>query len=216
MVAASAAVINPWAQRGMVLFHPPFFFINFMNTMMKFKYNKKIDQKCWKRIIKVGKMFGHRFPDSFNVTKRDIIRAKKQVKYFQRIWEKNEKVFYEIIKKIYGYPFPKKMICYINTSPYSMDDLKKNYISVSMYRNTQKKIISTIIHEASHFMFRKYYTSFCRRIGCSQDNIEQIKEIITVINNVEFNNVNDYGWKIHQKMRKKLKKYGGKLTVLKK
>jgi esterase/lipase len=174
--------------------------------MIEFKYNKKIDERCWKRIIQTKEMFGHKFPSSFNITQKDINKAKKQIKYFQRIWKKNEKEFYKGIKKIYRYHFPKKMICYINTSPYSMDDYEKGYISISMYRDTPEKIVSTIIHEASHFMFRKHYTDFCYSINCNQNDIENIKEIVTVINNTEFKNVRDYGWKIHQRIRKKTKK----------
>jgi len=174
--------------------------------MIEFEYNKRVDERCWKRIIQAKEMFGHKFPDSFNITQKDIDSAKKQAKYFRRVWKENERDFYKGIKKIYGYSFPKKIICYINTSPYSMDDYENGYISISMHRDTPEKIVTTIIHEASHFMFRKYYTDFCRNIGCGQNDIENIKEIITIINNVEFKNVNDYGWKAHQKMRKKTEK----------
>lgn len=174
--------------------------------MIKIKYNLIKDKECWKRIIQSKEMFGHKFPSSFNITQKDIKKAKKQVKYFQEVWDKKEKEFYKEIGKIYGHPFPKEMICYVNTSLYSMDNYEKGYISVSMYRGVPEKIISTIIHEASHFMFRKHYVSFCRSISCSQDDIENIKEIVTVINNIEFKGVKDYGWKIHKRIRGKTKK----------
>lgn len=161
-------------------------------------------------------MFGHKFPENFDITQKNINNAKKQVKYFQKIWSDNEKDFHRGIKKIYKHSFPEEITCYINTSPYSMDDYENGYIAVSMYRRTPKEIISTVIHEASHFMFRKYYTDFCRSIGCSRDNIEQIKEVITIINNAEFKNINDYGWKIHQKIRKKAQKIWLKTHDIKK
>ncbi|MBU0999203.1 hypothetical protein KKG24_02750 [Patescibacteria group bacterium] len=171
--------------------------------MIKFKYNKNIDKECWNRIIRAKEMFGHKFPKSFNIKKKDIKKAKEKTKEFQKIWNKNKTGFQKGVKKIYGHSFPRKIVCYVNTSPYSMDNFKKNYISISMYR---KDVVSTVIHEASHFMFKKYYTRFCHSIGCNQNDIEEIKEIMTVINNVEFKDVNDYGWRIHQKIREKAKK----------
>jgi len=180
---------------------PPIFI-----KMVTFKYNKKIDNECWNRIIKAQSMFGHDFPTAFSISEKDMTEAKNKTNKFQKIWDIYDKKydFDEGIKKIYQHPFPKNIICFINTSPYSMDNFAKNYISVSMKRDTPQKIITTTIHEASHFIFRKYYTNFCHRIGCNKEDVENIKEIITVINNFVFPGISDFGWKTHSDFREKI------------
>lgn len=174
--------------------------------MIIFKYNTTKDKECWKRIIKAGIMFDHKFPTSFNIDSDRVVKAKKLVSVFNKIIndQKKQKDFKKGIKKIYKYNFPDNFICYINTSPYSMDC--SEYISISVDRDEPVKIYSTFVHEACHYIFRKYYTNFCYSIGYTDQDIENVKEIITVINNIEFEGVRDSGWRIHQTARKKAKK----------
>jgi hypothetical protein len=174
--------------------------------MITFKYNKKIDEECWNRIIKAQSMFGHDFPTAFSISEEDVVETKNKTNEFQKIWDTYNKKhdFNKGIKKIYQHHFSKNLICYINTSPYSMDNFAKNYISISMRRDTPQKIITTTIHEASHFIFRKYYTDFCRKISCGEEDIENIKEIITAINNFVFPCISDSGWKTHSDFREKI------------
>lgn len=103
--------------------------------------------------------------------------------------------------KIFRHEFPPRMPCYINTSPYSMDRYRKGYISISTERDTPERIISSIIHEASHFMFWKYEAAFCRRLGLRPREIDEVKEVLTVINNVVFSGVQDVGWRVHAQQR---------------
>ena len=156
---------------------------------MKFKYDKKMDQECWERIIQIKEMYEHKFPDRFNITSEMIRKAKQSVDWFEKEWNNANIDFDTGIKKIFGSKFP-NIICYINTSSYSMDKYP-NYISVSMNR---KDPVTTVVHEASHYMFRQCFPDI--------PDIENIKEIITVINNDVFG-VKDFGWKIHQKQREK-------------
>lgn len=174
--------------------------------MFIFKYDKKIDEECWNRITQAQNMFGHNFPSSFIISEKDIAEAENKTREFQKIWDDYDQKFNfnKGIKEIYKYDFPRGIICYINTSPYSMDNFAKNYISISIKRDTPQKMITTIIHEASHFIFRKYYTDFCHEISCTNEDIENIKEIITVINNAVFPNITDCGWKTHADYRKKI------------
>jgi hypothetical protein len=171
--------------------------------MIIFKYDKKIDQECWDRLIEAENLFGHSFPKSFNILDSDIQQAIKKEEEFKKVWEDCNINLNEGINKIYRFDPPKKLICYINTSDYSMDNYEKGYISVSMRRDTPEKMVTTIVHEISHFIFREYYIKFCLDIGCSLDEIENIKEIITVINNIVFNGVKDDHWEnIHALYRK--------------
>lgn len=158
--------------------------------MIIFRYSRKIDKECWNRIINAKIMFGHQFPSSFSIKKENIKEAKRKVKYFQKIWRWHEVDFRKGIRKIFRHNFPSKMVCYINTSNYSMDNFDKGYISISFKRETSTQVISSIAHESSHFMYKKYY---------GRD--ENIKEVITIINNVEIKGVEDRGWEIFEKER---------------
>lgn len=151
-------------------------------------------------------MFGHKFPDSFKIDPERVEKAKKAISVFDEIINRPQRIqdFEKGIKKIYKHNFPDNFICYINTSPYSMD--ASGYISISVDRDSPVKIYSTFVHEACHYIFRKYYTDFCHKVGYSKQNIEDIKEIIAVINNIEFKGVEDYGWGVHQTARKRAKK----------
>lgn len=164
--------------------------------MIIFRYDKKIDEECWDRLIRAGNLFGHSFPTSFDILGDDVREAIKKGKEFGKVWKDSNTNLVEGIRKIYGFNPPEELVCYINTSDYSMDNYEKGYVSVSTRCNTPEKIITTVVHEISHFVFRKNYTKFCLDIGCSSDDIENIKEIITVINNAVFKKVKDNHWGI--------------------
>lgn len=170
--------------------------------MFYFKYDKKINGNYWKHLITVGTKFGHKFPKTFKIEKSDAITAEKTAIKFQEIWNKYEKTFRENFYTIYNCDFPRDMKCYINTSPYSMFNVDKNYISISMMR-TCNNFISTVLHEANHFIFIKYYSDFCRSIDCSSEDISEIKEIVTIINNDVFSPMEDSGWELYQKYRER-------------
>lgn len=176
--------------------------------MMPFKYNKNIDERCWRRIIKAKKLFGHTFPNKFDISETKIKAAQQKIKYFQKIWQKYDQEILNGLKKIYKYPCPTDLSIFINTSPYSMDGYPARYISVSMMRaGTTQRIISSVSHELSHFLFRQHYTKFCRNLGSTKNEIEEIKEILTVINNIEIAEVLDKGWPVHSNLRKLTTRY---------
>lgn len=153
--------------------------------MIDFKYNNKIDIECWERITKTNEIFGHKFPDDYIITKDMITEAEKAVVIFSKEW--GDRDIGKEIKEIFGKEMP-DITCYINTSPYSMDKYPE-YISISMNR---KKPTISILHEVSHYMFRDRFPN--------TPDIENVKEIITVINNDVFK-VKDYGWKIFKEQR---------------
>ena len=101
-------------------------------------------------------------------------------------------------------PFPKIMKVYVNTTPYSMDDYEKKCISISYERN--ENFITSFIHEANHYMFRRKYQGVCEREGFNKKETEDIKEIITILNNDFFQKIMkapDEGWKKHKELRQK-------------
>lgn len=155
-------------------------------------------------MIEAKTMFGMNFPERFKIGIKEAEQAKQKVVEFSKIWSdfnRNSNV-QKKLRDIYGFDHGVVIACFINTSPYSMDNYQKGYISVSIRRDTSQKMIGTVIHELSHFLFRKHYTDFCRKISCTNDEIEDIKEILTVINNDVFPTINDKGYEVHQNLRK--------------
>lgn len=174
--------------------------------MLFFKYNKNVDRHCWQRIIKTKNLFGHSFPTKFNITETKIATAEKMVNRFQKIWEKRGKEISNGLTKIYNHPCPTKFSVFVNTSPYSMDGYPNRYISISKRVKKNQKIATSISHELSHFIFRQYFTKFCHNLGCTKNEIEEIKEILTIINNIEIPGISDRGWPIHSFLRKQVKR----------
>lgn len=157
---------------------------------MIFKYNKKIDKECWERIIKANNLFGQRFPKTYRITGEMEKEARSKVIKFKKEWDEKLFDFSGGMKKIFGAIFPNNITCYINTTPYSMDNYPF-YISVSMKRKDPN---ASICHEASHFMLKKYFKDI--------KNVEEVKEIITVINYDVFK-VKDPSWSIFKQQREK-------------
>ncbi len=166
-----------------------------------FFYNKKFDEDNWDRLIKNGKKYGHQFPSSYLISDSDIVRAKERVVEYQLLWDKYDDIFRDKIPIIYKHNFPRNCTFFVNTSPYSSFNVEKKYLSISMMRE-ENRFIPTMIHEASHFLFQKYYIEFCYSIGCSYEEIDKIKEFITIITNDVFSPMQDVGWNDHEKYRK--------------
>lgn len=170
---------------------------------MIFRYNKQVNKKYWESLIKHKEMFGIKFPKKISITKKDEIYAERKVQDFYVLWDK-DKELREVIFKIYKYKLPKRLICYITTAETSAIDLKKKFILLSIYRNSAY-IPATIIHEFCHIAFLNKYSNFCKRLGYTNKGIQELKEILTVINNIEFKNIGDKGYLIHQNIRNKIK-----------
>lgn len=160
---------------------------------MKFEYDIKIDKQCWKSINACKFIFGEKKRTQVYPVNKDIIKK------FKKIWSPEvEKEFRKGIYQIFGTELPKNFICYINSTPYSMDI--KEGISISASTKTP---IRTICHEVNHYMFRK---SNYKKIYFSRYDIEDAKEIFTIINNIYFQDIienQDIGWKKFWKERYK-------------
>ena len=171
-----------------------------------FKYDKKIDIENWERITAKSKkcggfIFGDSFPTSYKVTEQSIKKAEEKIPEYDNAWEKYKEKFYTGMHKIFKKEFPKDVSFYINTSPFSYFNTEKKYISISM---SCKFVIPHVLHEANHYMFKKYYQDKLKETQSHDD----VKEIFSVVNNDVFKPMNDPYWaKYEEKRSRVLKKW---------
>lgn len=159
--------------------------------IMNFEYNPAIDKQCWKRVNAKTHIFG-----TTKKTQKYPLNN-ETIKKLKKTWTPLvEKKFQKGVYQIFGVHIPKNFICYINSTSYSMD--LADGISIS---TTTEAPIKTICHEINHYLFRK---SIYKKIFFPRKNIEEAKEIFTIINNIYFQDiieVQDAGWKIFWKER---------------
>ena len=171
----------------------------FIKTM-NFKYDLQINKNYWKYIVKNKGMFGLKFPDKVLITKEEEKLATTKLLEFLNIWNRDEEIRSTILR-IYEYKLPKTLNCYIVTTKTSAVDIEKESILLSMHAPVDK-IPMVIIHEFSHIAFLKRWKDYCQKIGYTQKGIQNLKEILTVINNTEYKDIEDRGYSIHQEARK--------------
>lgn len=152
---------------------------------MKFIYDETIDKKCLHELEALESIF-----DQEKKTGIFPVNNKILDKFDSIFTSQVEKQFNSGIYKIFGNNLPENFVCYINSTPYSMDI--KEGISISASTQTP---IRAICHEANHYMFRKskYKDKYFFKI-----DTEEAKEIFTIINNLYFQNImenQDIGWK---------------------
>lgn len=164
--------------------------------------------------MKYKGMFGIEFPDKISITRKEEKQAKKKILEFCALWNR-DKELREIIFKIYKYRLPQELICYIVTTKTSAIDLKKKFILLSMLRENSH-IPNTIIHEFSHIAFLAKWSDFCKKLGYTDNGIQELKEVLTVINNIEYKKVSDKGYSIHSDIREIVKQIWMKSNDLKK
>lgn len=166
---------------------------------MIFKYDKQINRKAWESITIHETMFGMKFPDKISIAQQDEEMAKKKIPEFFALWDK-DKELRKTIFKIYGYKLPEVLECYIVTAKTSAANLEKKNILVSMHAPANK-VPTVIIHEFSHVAFFKKWSNFCKKLGYTNKGIQELKEVITIINNIEFKNIEDKGYFVHADIR---------------
>ncbi|MBU1202970.1 hypothetical protein KKH39_02940 [Patescibacteria group bacterium] len=144
---------------------------------MKFIYNKEIDQQCHDRLSAHDSIFGEvKKTGSYPVTE-------EIVKQFNDKWtEEIDKYFVAGIYKIFKKSIPENFTVYINSTPYSMDI--EDGISISA--SSINVMIMLVCHEANHYMFRK--SDYKNKYFPNKD-IEEAKEIFTVVNNIYFKDI---------------------------
>lgn len=138
--------------------------------------------------------------------KRKVMKAEMQA--LEKSWLLIEKKYFETLSTITDKPiFTDKFDCFFTTGfmcPYSE---KENWFMVSMWHSIPFSI-TTICHEIMHLQFLHYYRSYLKKKGLTNNQIEDLKESLTVLlNGVEFDSVilsQDNGYPEHDKLRKKL------------
>lgn len=148
-------------------------------------------------------MFGMKFPDKISIAKRDEEYAEKKVPEFFVLWNR-DKELREKIFKVYKYKLFKNLICYVNTTKLSSINFEKKFILLSMYASSIS-VPTIIIHEFSHIAFLAKWKEFCKKTGYSDEGIQELKEVLTVINNIEYKNINDNGYPVHKNIRETVK-----------
>ena len=67
------------------------------------------------------------------------------------------------------------------------------------------RIPVVIIHEFSHIAFLIKWGDFCKKLGYADNGIQELKEVLTVINNFVFKNIVDKGYEAHKDIRRMVK-----------
>ncbi len=124
-------------------------------------------------------------------------------------WAKIDKEFFKRLEKVHANPFPYKLIKGVlstaNRFGYNTNDGR---FATSMFNN---KFISADVamHEIMHFMFHKYFWKLCKDKGLDEKQTWDIKEVFTVLLNLEFSDLRfqpDRGYPEHIEIRKIIEK----------
>jgi len=170
---------------------------------MIFKYSSKLNKKYWKTIIKHKGMFGMKFPDKISITEQDEKLAKEKIPEFSALWNRDKEMRAGIFK-IYKYKLPRILKCYIVTTKTSAINLEEKNILLSMYASVDR-VPMVIIHEFSHIAFLEKWSNFCKEIGYTKNGIQELKEALTVINNIGYQDIKDKGYSVHGDIREIVK-----------
>lgn len=124
-------------------------------------------------------------------------------------WRKVEKPVFERLEKITGKPICRqKFICFLTTFPRGPYSVKSGWFMLYPRRNPVC-YPTTITHELMHFQFHAFYWEKCQKMGLSEDQINTLKEALTVLLNEEFSDLlscPDGGYPQHKKLRSDLLK----------
>lgn len=117
-------------------------------------------------------------------------------------WRLIEKKYFDRLEKITGRPFVNKKIkAYLTTVPRCPYNTEDNWFMVN-YFSSIPQMLATSGHEIMHLHFHQnYWESMEKKIG---DKTGELKESLTVLLNLEFNDlwfVGDKGYDSHQKLR---------------
>lgn len=163
--------------------HPHFNF-------MKAEYSEDIDREIIFEANTKGKKLSNIFGFHFEEVTFDSKRKNLAMHYIGDIDKEVVVTLKEVIFGIFKRNFPKVSI-FINITPFSTWNTKKCYISLSVDRFPDK-ILSSLCHEANHFMYDEIFGS-----GKYEDTC--VKESLTILQ--ELFGVRDYGWKTFEKQR---------------
>lgn len=166
---------------------------------------KKIETVSFSRAQKIVEDYITK--DSKKEYKNKVMKLEMQA--LEKSWRTVEKKYFEILSVITKQPiFTEKFSCYFTTGLMCPYNKKENWFMVSMWHSTPFSI-TTICHEILHLQFLKYYKKYLEKKGLKNDQIEDLKEVLTfLLNETEFEGIilsQDNGYPEHQELRKKLR-----------
>ncbi len=149
----------------------------------------------------IDQYYTKEYKDSFLIdTKQKINKPKEEIiKRLEKIHDKKIPV--------------NDIVVYYNTyniCPYFYNKTKKaSGFYVSRFVMDINHEINVFIHETMHVFFHCYFWSYCVKKGLNKEQINDIKEAVSVIINHEFKDIisnEDIGYPNHKKLRKIIEK----------
>ena len=173
---------------------------------MKFQYNKKIDDWSHNMISNLNETWGVQLNKKSTKSKYKTLPFLKN--YLDGYWQKYETKIIKKLNNIFKLNFRSNdFSLYLNTTIVSLHNTEKQFISISL-NHSFISYPTIIIHELSHIYFYKYIQNNLIT-DLDEAELNELKEIITVIINNEFKEYIDYpdiGYPNHQKIREQAKK----------
>ncbi len=125
-------------------------------------------------------------------------------------WAKMEKDFIRRIEKVHDRPFAFSSIRgVLSCGDWFGYNVPARVFAANMFRNTFAGGTDNATHELMHFMFHTYYQKTCEEQGLSGQQIWDIKESLTVLLNLEFDDLRfgkDIGYPGHEELRDVIQK----------
>jgi len=133
---------------------------------------------------------------------KDIKRVKLKLKIIKHDWSKIEKEYFKRLAKITKNPiYTNKFRVYTTTIGRCPYFLKDNGFMINIF--CSDGVNNTMAHELMHLQFHYYYEDYLREI-ISKEDFHHIKEALTVLLNIEFQDLlkyKDKGYPNHKKLR---------------
>ena len=132
-----------------------------------------------------------------------------EVEALEKAWSLIEERYFEILSRVTQKPiFAEKFSCFFTTGFMCPYNEKENWFMVSMWHSIPFSI-TTICHELMHLQFLNYYKNYLKEQGCTNEQVEDLKEAMTfLLNESEFDDIilsQDGGYPEHAELRAKLK-----------
>lgn len=163
---------------------------------MRPKVVKKVRGKTWK---KSRKYLINMLKRGYSIDKK---RHKANYKLIKSAWKKIEKRYFKKLEKITKNKiYSNTFTCYFTTirrCPYSIKNIS---FMANIFTNDASLVIA---HEIMHLQFHYYFEKEIRK-SLSEKKFQDLKEALTVLLNVEFNDIlkeKDNGYPSHMAFRK--------------
>jgi len=192
---------------------------------LKFIIDEKKDYYVWLSFFRNSNTFGednykdnkkifelmkktHYFPEIFPIIKNKYY-TKKQVNRFNVDFKKeiiiNMPTIIKQLEEIHKKPFPKKIksvhfyFTSFSRSPYNIkENLFYMFVNRTILPN-KKEYVELVNHELMHLFFHYYFEKKFIKKKISKEDINDIKEALTIL-------INDKGYEKHKTLRKEILK----------